>query len=335
MATIKDVAERAKVSRATVSRVLNNTGQVTDSTRERVTAAIEALNYSPNPVAQSLANNSSNTIGLMVSSFRGGFFGDLMAEVQEVVDSANKLLIVTQGRHSAESERKAIEHLIKMRCDGLILHARYLTNEEIIAIAQKTPLVLLDRYIAELADSCVTFDHIKASQEIVELLINQGHHKIACLTGKLTKSKARERFQGYVNALEKHNIPLDMELVAESEYERECGYHSTLRILSKNKSLTAFYACSEEMVAGCMDALREKNISVPNSISLASYDSVDLCTFLTPHITALHFPITDMARVAGRLIMNRIHTDGFNKPGKLAFKGELRIRDSIAKIDPH
>ena len=330
MATIKDVADHAQVSRATVSRVLNNTGQVTESTRERVSAAIKALDYRPNPVAQSLASNTSNIIGLMVSSFRGGFFGDLMAQVQQVVDAAGKTMIVTQGKHSAECERAALEHLMNMRCDGLLLHLRYLSDEELIKMADKMPpFVLLDRYIEDLADRCVTFDHIAASEQAVQVLIDHGHSHIACLAGKLFKDNAHQRFQGYVNKLSEKNIPLDMELVTEGDYDRDSGYRGMKQILSTGKTVTAVYVCSEEMAVGCMDALRELDIKVPDDISLISYDSVDLCTFLTPHVSALHFPITEMASVAGNLLMNQMRIDGFSKPARQRFEGELRIRQSV------
>ncbi|AMO57595.1 LacI family transcriptional regulator [Endozoicomonas montiporae] len=330
MATIKDVAEHAQVSRATVSRVLNNTGQVTESTRDRVNAAIKELDYRPNPVAQSLACNTSNTIGLMVSSFRGGFFGDLMAQVQQVVDTAGKVMIVTQGKHSADSERAALEHLTNMRCDGLLLHVRYLSDEELIELAEKLPpFVLLDRHIEALSDRCVTFDHVAAGEKAVQVLMEQGHQQIACLAGKLFKDNARQRFQGYANKLKEKAIPLDMELVTEGGYDRESGYRGMKQILKTGKTITAVYACSEEMAVGCMDALQEQGIKVPDDISLISYDSVDLCTLLTPHVSALHFPITEMASVAGTLLMNQMHIEGFNKPAHQHFEGELRIRQSV------
>ena len=333
MATIKDVAEHAQVSRATVSRVLNNTGQVTESTRERVAAAIEQLDYRPNPVAQSLASNTSNIIGLMVSSFRGGFFGDLMAQVQHVVDTAGKVMIVTQGKHSAECERAALEHLMNMRCDGLLLHVRYMSDEELIKLAEKMPpFVLLDRYIEALADHCITFDHVAAGERAVQVLMDQGHTQIACLAGKLFKDNARQRFQGYANQLQKKNLPVDMELVTEGDYDRDSGYRGMKQILATGKPVTAVYACSEEMAVGCMDALREVDMKVPDDISLISYDSVDLCTFLTPHVSALHFPITEMASVAGTLLMNQMHMDGFHKPEVQHFEGELRLRNSVKNI---
>lgn len=332
MATIKDVAERAQVSRATVSRVLNNTGQVTESTRERVAAAMAELSYRPNPVAQSLASNTTNTIGLMTSSFRGGFFGDLMAEIQQVVDNAGKVMIVTQGKHDADSERAAIDHLINMRCDGLLLHVRYLTDDELIRIAETAPpFILLDRYVDALADRCITFDHIEASCRAVEHLISHGHTKIACLAGRLNKPKAKERFQGYANALSNHEIPLDMGMVTEGDYTRIAGYDGVMKLLGEGKEFSAVYACSEEMAAGCMDAFREKGIRVPEDVSLISYDSVDLCTFLTPHVSAMHFPITEMATMAGNLLMNRLRVDGFDKPLETHFKGEMRLRQSVNK----
>jgi DNA-binding LacI/PurR family transcriptional regulator len=334
MATIKDVAQRAKVSRATVSRVLNNTGQVTESTRQRVSAAIDDLKYRPNPVAQSLASNTTNTIGLMISSFRGGFFGDLMAEIQQIADSAGKVIIVTQGKHDADSERAAIDYLINMRVDGLLLHVRYLSDDELISIAETAPpFVLLDRYVDALADRCITFDHIKASDSAVEVLMKSGHQQIACLAGKLSKAKAKERFQGYANALSRHNISLDMDLVTEGDYTRTAGYEGAIELLATKKPFTAVYACSEEMAAGCMDAFREKNIRVPEDVSLISYDSVDLCTFLTPHVSALHFPMTEMASVAGRLLMNQLRENGFSRPENTHFDGELRLRSSVRKLN--
>ncbi|WP_330927468.1 LacI family DNA-binding transcriptional regulator [Candidatus Sororendozoicomonas aggregata] len=329
MVTIKDVAARANVSQATVSRVVNNTGQVTDATRDRVARVIKELNYSPNPVARSLANNSSNTIGLMISSFRGSFFGDLMAEVQEAIDIANKRLFVTQGRHSIESEREAIQHLITTRCDGIILHARYLCDEEIIAFSQQVTIILLDRYIPSLQNFCITFDHVTASQKAVDQLISHGHTRIACITGHLYRHKACERYQGYVNSLSDHNIPVDGELVVESEYDRQQGYEATKQLLSRGNPFTAVYCCSEELAAGCMDVFRELGITVPDDISLISYDSVDLCTFLTPHISAVHFPIAAMARQAGALLLYHLDTESMEKPVRLAFEGELRLRPSI------
>ncbi|MGI9275052.1 MAG: LacI family DNA-binding transcriptional regulator [Endozoicomonas sp.] len=333
MATIKDVADRAQVSRATVSRVINNTAQVTDATRERVNTAIRALKYSPSPVAQSLASNTSNTIGLMVSSYLGGFFGDLMDEVEHVADASGKLMIVTQGKHSAESERAAIEHLIKMRCDGLILHVRYLSDAEVAEIADRAPpMVILDRHIEALADHCITFDHVEASERAVGQLIQSGHQRIACLTGKLYKTNAQLRFQGYANALRNNDIPLDWTLVVEGNYERQAGYQNTLQLINSSLPYTAIYACSEELAAGCMDAFREKGIRVPDDVSMISYDSVDLCTFLTPHVSAIHFPITDMASVAGSLLLNELGQKDIEKPFSRHFTGDLRRRESIKRL---
>ena len=242
-------------------------------------------------------------------------------------------MIVTQGKHSAECERAALEHLMNMRCDGLLLHVRYLGDDELIELAEKMPpFVLVDRYIEALADRCITFDHVAAGERAVQVLLDQGHTHIACLAGKLFKANAHQRFQGYANKLKEFNIPLDMELVTEGDYDRESGYRGMKEILATGKPVSAVYVCSEEMAVGCMDALREVDMTVPGDISLISYDSVDLCTFLTPHVSALHFPITEMARVAGTLLMNQMRIDGFQKPAEQHFEGELRIRQSIKSI---
>ncbi|SPW22327.1 Mgl repressor and galactose ultrainduction factor [Cronobacter sakazakii] len=135
MVTLEDVAAHAGVSRATVSRVVNGDTNVKSQTRARVEAAIQALGYSPNPAARALASSQSHTIGLVTTSYRGGFFGALMDTVQSEAQRHGKQLLVTQGRDSAQNERDAISQLYNLRCDGLLLHVRMLEDDALRAMA--------------------------------------------------------------------------------------------------------------------------------------------------------------------------------------------------------
>ena len=148
MVTLEDVAVLAGVSRATVSRVVNGDTNVKSRTREKVEQAVAVLGYTPNPAARALASSQSNTLGLVTTSYRGGFFGALMDFVQTETESQGKQLLVTQGRDNADKEWLAIQRLYNLRCDGLILHVRFLSDERLHQLATAgRSFVLLDRMV--------------------------------------------------------------------------------------------------------------------------------------------------------------------------------------------
>lgn len=331
MASIKDVAELAGVSKATVSRVLNDTGQIRESTRNKVHEAMAKLNYRPSPLAKTLATSSSNTIGLVVTSYRGHFFSELVAEVQEEMDSQNKFLLVSRGKRSRECEQQAIQRLTDMCCDGLILHTRNLYDEELIELSKKnTPFVVLDREVKGLEDRCIAYDHTEAGKLAVEHLISQGHKKIACISGPRSRLTAQLRFRGYEQALRANGIAVDDTLIAEADYDRPGGYKAMTEILDRHPDITAVYSCSEEMCVGAFDLFRERKMTVPGDISVVSFDSVSICTILTPKVTTVHFPIKEMASEAAAVLLSLMKSDTGKQPKK--FKPELRIRESVRAL---
>lgn len=191
MVTLEDVAALAGVSRATVSRVVNGDSNVKAPTREKVERAVAQLGYTPNPAARALASSHSNTLGLVTTSYRGGFFGALMDFVQTEAESHGKQLLVTQGRNSAENEWQAIQRLFSLRCDGVILHVRFLSDDRLRQLAaEQRDFVLLDRLVPGLEARCVTFDHPLASRMATQQLLDAGHRRIACISGPRERRRA-------------------------------------------------------------------------------------------------------------------------------------------------
>ena len=331
MASIKDVAELADVSKATVSRVLNNTGQIKESTRIKVHEAMTKLNYRPSPLAKSLATSSSNTVGLVVTSYRGHFFSELVAEVQEEMDRRDKFLLVSRGKRSRECEHQAIQRLTDMYCDGLILHTRNLYDEDLVELAGKnTTFVVLDREVKALENQCIVYEHTEAGKLAVEHLIAHGHKKIACIAGPRSRRTALLRFNGYKQALRSHGIEVDDSLVAEADYDRPGGYRAMAEILDRHPDITAVYSCSEDMCVGAFDLFRERKISVPEDISVVSFDSVSICTMLIPRVTSVHFPIKEMALEAAEILSSLIQNNTDVQPRR--FKPELRTRESVRQL---
>ncbi|OAN19073.1 LacI family transcriptional regulator [Photobacterium jeanii] len=299
MARIKDVAALAGVNRSTVSRIINGEGKFRADTKRKVEQAMAELNYRPSAIARSLATASSNMVGLLVTYYTGGFFGEMMDQVQSELDCHHKFLITAQGHHSAEGEREAIQRFHDLRCDGYILHSRHLSDDDLRALAKEPiPFVLLDRWVEGLEERCITFDHTLAAKLAVNHLIEQGHRTIACISGPLTRQTSVQRYQGYLEALEDAGIEFDPSLVCEGNYGRESGVAAAQQLLAQRSDITALFSCSEEMMGGALQFFHQQQLQVPKQLSLTSFDSVDLCASFYPTVTAVHFPISDMARTA-------------------------------------
>ncbi|MBW7981302.1 LacI family DNA-binding transcriptional regulator [Enterobacillus tribolii] len=301
MITLEDVAAFAGVSRATVSRVVNGDSKVKAATRSKVEAAIAEMGYSPNPAARALASNQSQMLGLVTPSYGGGFFGALMDSVQSEAEASGKQLLVTQGRDSADNEWQAIQRLYNLRCDGAILHVRALSDEKLCRLAQDgRQFVVLDRQISGLEDRCISFDHYQASQLAAQTLLARGHRQIACISGPKSRVSSRIRRQGFLDAMQEAGI----EPVAcmEGDYDLQSGYQQADLLLRQHRP-GALYCCNEEMALGALLAISEHRLSIPQDISVICYDSGERAAFVRPALTSIHFPITDMARFATRLLL--------------------------------
>ncbi|EHC83060.1 LacI transcriptional regulator, partial [Salmonella enterica subsp. enterica serovar Senftenberg str. A4-543] len=226
MATMLDVSRHAGVSKATVSRVLNGTGQVKESTRQKVFTAMQALGYRPNLLARSLANRTSNSIGLVVSTFDGFYFGSLLRRASRQAELHNKQLIVTDGHDTPEREQKAVQMLADRQCDAIILYTRYMDEPAILSLIDATemPLVIINRNVTQARDRAIFFEQETAAFQAVEYLITQGHRDIACITLPVHTPTGTSRVAGYRKALEKYGIPWQPAKVKYGDYTLTRGY---------------------------------------------------------------------------------------------------------------
>lgn len=209
MTTMLDVSRRAGVSKATVSRVLNGTGQVKESTRQKVFKAMQALDYRPNFLARSLANRTSNSIGLVVSTFDGFYFGRLLQQASRQTESHGKQLIVTDGHDTPEREQEAVQMLADRQCDAIILYTRYMSEKEIMSLMNSIgmPLLVINRDVSQARDRAIFFEQEDAAYQAVNYLISQGHSDIACITVPGHTPTGKSRLMGYRKALEKTVFP--------------------------------------------------------------------------------------------------------------------------------
>lgn len=211
MTTMLEVAKRAGVSKATVSRVLSGNGYVSQETKDRVFQAIEESGYRPNLLARNLATKRTQTLGLVVTNtlYHGVYFSELLFHAARMTEEKGRQLILADGKHSADEEREAIQYLLDMRCDAIIIYPRFLSVEEMDDIIQKheQPIMVLNRRLRKNSSHCVWSDHKASCQAAVSQLIDMGHRDIAFITGSLDSPTGIERLSGYKDALAQHHIP--------------------------------------------------------------------------------------------------------------------------------
>jgi LacI family transcriptional regulator len=308
MATIYEVSKLAGVSLATVSRVINNSGRVSEKTREKVLAAMAQLDYRPNTIAQSLASNQSNCIGVLVSELHGPIFGTMVSAIEEELTKAGKFTIFAAGHSDAEMEKQGIEFLTARNCDALILHVEDLQNE-FFAERRKTllPFVLLNRAVPGLETNCISLNNERGGYQATRVLLDMGHRHIAYISGPLAWGDAHDRLAGHKRALAEERIDFDEELLMEGDYHEAGGGRAMAGLLELGKPITAVVCANDDMAAGAIEVIRNSGRSVPEDISVVGFDNVRWTRYLSPKLTTIDFPVAAMSTMAAHWVLRNVY----------------------------
>ncbi|WP_354624290.1 substrate-binding domain-containing protein [Psychromonas sp. MME2] len=330
MATIKDVAREAGVSIATVSRVINQSPQAGKASIASVQAAMKKLHYRPNANARALVSKNTNTIGVLVSDVSDPFFGSLLKGVDQVARQNNMHLLIGNGYHNPQTEREAIDILINSRSKSLIIHSKGLSDQELIDFATEVPgMVLINRFIPELADRCIAFDNYNAAYMATEYLIKHGHKEIAYINSDHKISDANDRKAGYLKALQDNHLSCSDDYTLDAHLSDTCGYTAMTELLAKNLPITAVLAYNDYMAAGALMALNEHNIAVPEKISLIGFDNGLIARYIHPQLTTINYPIKLMGIQATELSLKLAKNQKFESASNM-FAPTLVQRLSVA-----
>lgn len=330
MITMLDVSIRAGVSKATVSRVLNGTGQVKKSTRDAVFKAMDELGYRPNFLAQSLANKSSNSIGLVVSNFDGPYFGRLLRQAAKLIEASGKHLIVTDGHDTPEGELQAVQLLADRRCDAIILYTRFMSEDALMTLLESlpVPVMVINRELSQARERCVFFEQQIAAFNVVDYLIRQGHREIASITGPIATPTAQARLAGYRQALEHHQIAFNDALVTNGDSSVQGGYHSCKALLATGVPFSALFASNDDTAIGAMKALYQAGMRLPQDVSLFGFDDEPSAAYLHPALSTVYLPIDAMIEAAITQAFRLINGETLRPLPP--FTGELKLRESVA-----
>ncbi|WP_226571460.1 HTH-type transcriptional regulator GalR [Mangrovibacter yixingensis] len=304
MATIKDVARLAGVSVATVSRVINDSPKASEASRIAVTNAMLELNYHPNANARALAQQNTETIGLVVGDVSDPFFGAMVKAVEQVAYNTGNFLLIGNGYHIEKKEHQAIEQLIRHRCAALVVHAKMIPDSELVPLMRQIPgMVLINRTLPGYETRCVALDDRYGAFIATRHLIQQGHTEIGYLCSNHQISDATDRLQGYYDALKAHDIPANDRLVAFAEPDESGGEQAMTELLGRGRNFTAVACYNDSMAAGAMGVLSDNSIEVPREISLIGFDDILISRYMRPQLTTVRYPIVTMATQAAELAL--------------------------------
>ncbi|MFI3038820.1 HTH-type transcriptional regulator GalR [Atlantibacter hermannii] len=332
MATIKDVARLAGVSVATVSRVINASPKASEASRAAVQSAMEQLNYHPNANARALAQQTTETVGLVVGDVSDPFFGAMVKAVEQVAYHTGNFLLIGNGYHNEQKERQAIEQLIRHRCAALVVHAKMLPDSELIPLLKQIPgMVLINRIVPGFEQRCIVLDDRYGAWLATRHLIQQGHSRIGYICSTHAISDAEDRLQGYYDALKEHGLPINDRLVTFAEPDESGGEQAMTELLGRGKHFTAVACYNDSMAAGAMGVLNDNGIDVPNEISLIGFDDILISRYIRPRLTTVRYPIVTMATQAAELALALAQNQTPSEVTHL-FSPTLVRRHSVAAI---
>ena len=326
--TIYDVAREARVSVFTVSAVINHKSHVGAVLKKRVDAAILKLNYRPNSLAQSLANERTNTLGVIVPDISNPFFPMLVRGVEDTAQKRGYSILLCNSDGLPEKEELYLDLLISKRVDGILLtkapgdlspHIMRVLSES------KAPVVLMKRTYPSLTEDAITTDDLQASFEAVSHLARIGHRTIAMVSGPMSVSDGRTRLQGFKKALKSYGLKFDPSLVYQGDYRMDSGHRAGLSLLPHRPD--AVFVANYLMSVGFLLAAKEMGLKCPEDFGLVTLDDYPWLPLFNPPLTSVELPKYEVGCAATELILDRIAGKD-TKAATVKIAPQLYVRES-------
>ncbi len=348
--TIRDVARAAGVSSATAARALGGYGRVSAAARERVLAAATNVGYRANTLARSMITGTTHTLGVVVADIENPFFASIVRAISDTAHARGFEVMVTNSDEDLGTERAVVRVLFEKRVDGLIIAPAASEHGEHLAelLARGLPIVLIDRTVTGLAVDAVVVDNRRAAREAVSHLTALGHRRIAVVTGSPPESQATrrvtardrdqasftisstsDRLAGYFDALGEAGIEPEPGLIRYARYRRDGAQSEVHAVLDLPDPPTALFATDNFMTLGAFEAMRESGCEIPGDVSLVGFDDMDWTTIVSPRITLVAQPTSDIGTTAAERLLARLGGDR-REPIESVLRTTFQSRESTA-----
>lgn len=321
------------VSHTTVSRSLNDSPLISKETKEKVKEIARKHNYRPNVNARSLVLSKSYNVGLFFSTLKTGTTANFFLNA---VRGANSII---RGHYNlaveAIDDLEDFHQINKKYFDGIIVMSQSPNDDEFIAhvLREQIPAVVMNREIIGQKISTVLSDDSQGAYEITKYMLDCGHRDIAIIEGKPEFRSSTKRKQGFILAHNDAGIEFNEGFAVQGKYDVESGYHAMQKILGLKERPTAVFCSNDEMALGAMKAIKQENIIMPDSISLAGFDDMGFTAYLTPSLSTVMRPIEEMSKEGTQILLNKIEQSEDSELGIIHLDTKLVIRDSIKKLN--
>jgi len=301
--TIKDVALRANVSVATVSRALNGHQNVAEEVRKRVLNVANQMRYSPHHAARSLSSRRTQTIGVVLPDLYGEFFSELMRGIDQVARERGLHLLVS-SYHGHPEEQGAALRTMRGRVDGLLLMSPFVGNLDILRdnLVPTMPTVLMNTGLAADGHACVGVDNYGGARSMMRHLLEAGHRRIAFIAGPEDNFDARERLRGYTEAMA-DALPGEAIRVLPGDFDEASGHRAGQSLLAGGNLPDAVFAANDMMALGCLFALNQAGVRVPDQVALAGFDDIPLSRYVHPALTTMRVDIAELGASSLRALL--------------------------------
>jgi len=331
---MSDVAARAGVSPATVSRALNG-GGVSAGARERVLAAVSELNYHPNRLARNMRHGSARIFSLIVSDISNPFFTAVARGAEDVAQANGYSLAVFNTDEDPVREAACLSVVGAERSAGLVLASTNQAAESLAHVMRlKIPVVAIDRRLTGVTTDLVAVDNATAAHEAVSRLIDLGHRRIAIVGGPKGVSTADERLAGYRRALRDHRLPINPELIRHANLRESGGRAEMPALLGLAEPPTAIFAVNNLTALGVLRALRDRGVDIPGRMSVVAFDDLPIGDLLDPPLTVVQQPTHQIGATAAELLLRRIG-DPAASVREVLLSARLVVRGSIGPVPEH
>lgn len=310
MANIRQVAKKAGVSPATVSRVMNGTANVDSEKKRRVLAAIDEMGFMPNELARALFNKSSKIIGIIVPNIENAFFAELARAIEEEAYRNKFRIVLCNSQNDTEKELFNIETLNQLNAEGIII----MTNSENLAAQIENctvPFVILDRKIEGLNEiAFIEANHYKGGRIAMEHLLQCGCKNIVCIRGPQKFSSGQQRFYGYLHLCQEYGI---QEQWIDCDYNYEDGLRAAEKLIQLYPKVDGILACNDMVAIATYKVLKSKGYHVPEDVQIIGFDNIRFSRLFTPEFSTITQPIKEMGTLAAQIIVNHVNGKPFQK----------------------
>lgn len=331
--TIKDIAKALNLSTSTVSRALRGSYEINAETKKLVLEYAEKLNYRPNPIALSLKENRSKSIGVIVPEIDNPFFSQAINGIESIAYNRGYHVVIFQSHESYEREVVNVEHLASRRVDGVLISLSGQTKDvsHLKELNDKgLPIVFFDRVSDDINTHKVIADNYDGAFKATEHLILSGRKRIAHIAASSYLSITKERINGYLAALAQYNIPVDENLIKYCSYGLQEMETVISRLFSENRPPDAIFTASDRLALGCLTTLKNKNVRIPEDVSLIGFTNLKVASMLSPSLSTVFQPALEMGQSSAELLLDLI--EGKSKMPvtykTVKLQTELMLRDS-------